>query len=73
MTSHLWYPDKIQIFHNTNRTKYKKTTKQNGNMTKCKSIKIQTLNTNCQSTNVTKQMQQNTKGTKYKYNITQKF
>ena len=52
--------------------------KQNTNMTKCKTSKIQTRqntkeqNTNCQNTNVTKykcnkiQMEQNTNRTKYK-------
>ena len=63
--------DKIQMFHNTNRTEYKAKiqTKQNTNMTKCKMYKIQTRqNTTEQNTNC-----QNTNGTKYKEQKLQKY
>ena len=54
------YLNKIQIFHNTNRTKYntKIQTIQNTNMTKFNTFKIQA--------------QQNTKIQKHKCNIIQK-
>ena len=68
-----WQSVKIQIFHNTNRTKYNKKSKiQTRQNTK-------EQNTNCQNTNVTKynfnkiQMEQNINRTKCKNSKIRKY